>query len=271
MRRRRCARHQTLVSRRSKPKVDFAAVMARVKQVVTEIEPHDSVERYTALGVDVVPGHARLIDPWTVEIDGRTRLTAPSIVIATGARPFVPAIPGLDTVNVLTSDTVWQLREALRRLLVLGGGPIGCELSQAFCAPGRAGHAGRDGTAPDGPRGRRGLRPRASQPGARRRAGAVRPPALRAERVGEVQRLWVGHADAEQAIEFDAVLVAVGRQARVTGFGLEELGVPLTQRGTIEVNAQLQSTKFPNLYAVGDVAGLISSRTPPRTWLGMRR
>ena len=236
-------------------KVDFAAVMARVKQVVTEIEPHDSVERYTALGVDVVPGHARLIDPWTVEIDGRTRLTAPSIVIATGARPFVPAIPGLDTVNVLTSDTVWQLREAPRRLLVLGGGPIGCELSQAFA---RLGVPVTQVEMAPRLMGREDAEVSALVQASLERDGVqvlCGHRALRAERVGEVQRLWVEHADAEQAIEFDAVLVAVGRQARVTGFGLEELGVPLTQRGTIEVNAQLQSTKFPNLYAVGDVAG----------------
>lgn len=237
------------------PQVDFAAVMARVRRVVADIEPHDSVERYTALGVDVVPGHARLIDPWTVEIDGRTRLTAPSIVIATGARPVVPPIPGLADVKVLTSDTVWQLTEAPRRLLVLGGGPIGCELAQAFARLGVA--VTQVEMAP-----RLMVREDAEVSNlvqAQLERDGVQVlcshRALRAEAMGGVQRLWVEHAGQELALEFDAILVAVGRQARVTGFGLEELGVPLTQRGTVEVNAQLQSTKYPNLYAVGDVAG----------------
>lgn len=237
------------------PQVDFAAVMARVRRVVADIEPHDSVERYTALGVDVVPGHARLIDPWTVEIDGRTRLTAPNIVIATGARPLVPPIPGLADVKVLTSDTVWQLTEAPRRLLVLGGGPIGCELAQAFARLGVAVTQvemaprlmGREDAEVSNL-----VQAQLARDGVQVLCGHR---ALRAEAMGEVQRLWVEHAGAEHAIEFDALLVAVGRQARVTGFGLEELGVPLTKRGTVEVNAQLQSTKYPNLYAVGDVAG----------------
>ncbi|MEO3690414.1 FAD-dependent oxidoreductase [Roseateles paludis] len=237
------------------PQVDFAAVMARVRRVVADIEPHDSVERYTALGVDVVPGHARLVDPWTVEIDGRTRLTAPNIVIATGAQPFVPPIPGLANVSVLTSDTVWQLTEAPRRLLVLGGGPIGCELAQAFARLGVAVTQvemaprlmGREDAEVSNL-----VQAQLERDGVQVLCGHR---ALRADRACDVQRLWVEHAGHELALEFDAILVAVGRQARVTGFGLEELGVPLTKRGTVDVNAQLQSTKYPNLYAVGDVAG----------------
>ena len=212
--------------------------------MVTEIEPHDSVGRYG-------PGRGRGAGPraphrpWTVEIDGRTRLTAPSIVIATGARPFVPPIPGLDTVNVLTSDTVWRLREAPRRLLVLGGGPIGCELSQAFARLGvpvtQVEMAPRLMVREDAEVSAL-VQTSLERDGVQVLCGHR---ALQAERVGEVQRLWVEHAGAEQAIEFDALLVAVGRQARVTGFGLEELGVPLTKRGTVEVNAQLQSASSP--------------------------
>ncbi len=116
--------------------VDFAQVMERVARVVKTVEPHDSVERYTALGVDVVAGHARIVNPWTVQIactDGSTQtLTTRSIVIATGAAPFVPPLPGLAEVGCLTSDTLWGLRELPRRLVVLGGGPIGCELAQCF-------------------------------------------------------------------------------------------------------------------------------------------
>ncbi len=239
--------------------VDFAAVMARVQQVVRDIEPHDSVERYTNLGVDVVQGRARLLDPWTVEIaraDGGTqRLTARDIVIATGARPFVPPLPGLDEVGYFTSDTVWGLREAPRRLLVLGGGPIGCELAQAFA---RLGVAVTQVEMADRLMGREDpevtdlVRQALEADGVRVLTGHQ---ALRAELSEGERRLWVKQGAAEQAIAFDVLLVAVGREARVSGFGLEELGVPLTPRGTLAVNERLQSTKFPNLYAVGDVAG----------------
>jgi pyruvate/2-oxoglutarate dehydrogenase complex dihydrolipoamide dehydrogenase (E3) component/uncharacterized membrane protein YdjX (TVP38/TMEM64 family) len=239
--------------------VDFAAVMARVQHVVRGIEPHDSVERYTALGVDVVQGRARLLDPWTVEIaraDGSTqRLTARDIVIATGARPFVPPLPGLDEVGYFTSDTIWGLREAPRRLLVLGGGPIGCELAQAFA---RLGVAVTQVEMAEHLMGREDpevsvlVRQALEADGVRVLTGHQ---ALRAELSEGERRLWVKQGGAEQAIAFDALLVAVGREARVSGFGLEELGVPLSARKTIAVNERLQSTKFPNLYAVGDVAG----------------
>ena len=110
--------------------VDFGAVMARIERVIAAIEPHDSVARYTALGVDVVAGHARLVSPWAVEItrpDGTLQtLSARSIVLATGARPVMPPLPGLADVGALTSDTLWGLRTLAQRLVVLGGGPIGC-------------------------------------------------------------------------------------------------------------------------------------------------
>ncbi|MBL8280271.1 MAG: FAD-dependent oxidoreductase [Pelomonas sp.] len=240
-------------------RVDFAAVMARVQHVVRDIEPHDSVERYSGLGVDVVQGRARLLDPWTVEIardDGSSqRLTARDIVIATGARPFVPALPGLDEVGYYTSDTIWNLSEAPRRLLVLGGGPIGCELAQAFARLGIA--VTQVEMAPrlmarEDPEVSDLVQQALARDGVRVLAGHQ---ALLAERHGDERRLWVRQGVAEQAIAFDALLIAVGREARVSGFGLEELGVPLTPRKTLAVNDRLQSLKFPNLYAVGDVAG----------------
>jgi pyruvate/2-oxoglutarate dehydrogenase complex dihydrolipoamide dehydrogenase (E3) component len=239
--------------------VDFAAVMERVQRVVRDIEPHDSVERYTGLGVDVVQGRARLLDPWTVEIacaDGSTqRLTARDIVIATGARPFVPSLPGLDAVGYFTSDTIWGLREAPRRLLVLGGGPIGCELAQAFARLGIA--VTQVEMAPrlmgrEDPEVSSLVQQALERDGVRVLTGHQ---ALRAELSDGERRLWVKQGSVEQSIAFDALLVAVGREARVSGFGLEELGVPLSTRKTIAVNERLQSLKFPNLYAVGDVAG----------------
>ncbi len=238
------------------PRVDFATVMDRVRAVIRQVEPHDSVERYTALGVEVIQGHARLTSPWTVEIDagGEKRLlSARAIVLATGAAPGIPRIPGIDRVRHVTSDTVWNLDTLPARLAVLGGGPIGCELAQAFAGLGsrvtlvaRSGLLGREdtevvdrveqGMAADGVRVLKGAEP------------------LRCEVLDGAQRLIVRGADDEAAIPFDVLLCATGRKARVEGFGLEDLGIPLTRSGSIEVNAYLQ-TRHPSIYACGDAAG----------------
>jgi pyruvate/2-oxoglutarate dehydrogenase complex dihydrolipoamide dehydrogenase (E3) component/uncharacterized membrane protein YdjX (TVP38/TMEM64 family) len=236
--------------------LDFAQVMDRVARVVKDIEPHDSVERYTGLGVDVQIGTAKILDPWHVQIthgDGRVQvLSTRSIVIATGARPFVPPLPGLDDVGYLTSDTLWGLREQPRRLVVLGGGPIGCELAQSFARLGSqvtqvemgarimvrededVSAFARQALEADGVQVLTGHK------------------ALRCERVGEDKFIVVEHAGQEQRIAFDVLLCAVGRVARLQGFGLEELGVP-TQR-TVVTDEYLQ-TLFPNILAAGDVAG----------------
>ena len=238
------------------PRVDFAAVMTRVRGVISQVEPHDSVERYTALGVEVIQGHARLTSPWTVEIDSngeKRALSARAIVLATGAAPVIPAIPGIENVRHVTSDTVWSLDVLPERLAVLGGGPIGCELAQAFAGLGsrvtlvaRSALLGREdaevvarveqGLAGDGVRLLKGADP------------------LRCEVVDGKQHLVVGGKEGEEAIPFDVLLCATGRKARVEGFGLEELGIPLTRSGTIEVNETLQ-TRHPSVYACGDAAG----------------
>jgi len=237
--------------------VDFAAVMARVQRVVADIEPHDSVERYTGLGVEVLQGHARITSPWSVAITtptGTQTLTTRSIVIAAGAQPFVPPIPGLAEVGCVTSDTVWGLTELPKRLVVLGGGPIGCELAQSFA------RLGSQVTQVE-------MAPRvmlredddaAALVTAALQADGVRlltgHQAVRCEREGDVKRLIVKHGEAEIAIEFDQLLCAVGRSPRVTGYGVEELGIELSPRKTIATDAYLR-TNFPNIYAVGDVAG----------------
>ncbi|MGA1327272.1 MAG: FAD-dependent oxidoreductase [Rubrivivax sp.] len=243
-------------------RVDFAAVMQRVHRVIGEIEPHDSVERYTAMGVEVLQGHARITSPWRVEVtlaDGTSQtLTTRSIVIATGASPFVPPIPGLQEAGVLTSDTVWGLRELPQRLLVLGGGPIGCELAQSFARLGstvtQVEMAERLMVRED---------PEVAElVTASLRADGVQVltghQAVRVEQVDGRKQLIARHGPGAQArevaIPFDALLCAVGRSPRVSGYGLEALGIPLTPRGTIETNAWLQ-TRYPNIYAVGDVAG----------------
>ena len=238
--------------------VDFAAVMQRVHRVIADIAPHDSVERYTGLGVEVLQGHARITSPWRVDVtlaDGSTQsLTTRNIVIAAGARPFVPPIPGLDAVGVLTSDTVWGLTELPRRLVVLGGGPIGCELAQSFA---RLGSAVTQVEMAPRLMGREDPEVSALVEAALKADGVnvlTGHQAVRAEVVAGEKRLVVRQGAQEIAVPFDVLLCAVGRTARVTGYGLEELGIPLTPRGTIETNDHLQ-TRYPNIYAVGDVAG----------------
>ena len=234
----------------------FAEVMARVQRVVADIAPHDSVARYTELGVDVIAGTAKIVSPWAVEItaeDGtRRQLTTRSIVIATGAQPFVPAIPGLAEVTHYTSDSLWSLRELPPRLLVLGGGPIGCELAQAFARFGS--QVTQVEMAPrlmmrEDPEVSEIVRQRFVAEGI---TVALEHTAKHFERDGAQQVLVAEHAGQVVRIPFDAVLVAVGRAANLKGYGLEELGIPVTR--TVETNEFLQ-TKFPNIYAAGDVAG----------------
>jgi pyruvate/2-oxoglutarate dehydrogenase complex dihydrolipoamide dehydrogenase (E3) component/uncharacterized membrane protein YdjX (TVP38/TMEM64 family) len=239
-------------------RVDFAAVMKRVHGVIADIEPHDSVERYSGLGVEVLQGHARITSPWTVEVnlaDGTQQtLTTKNIVIAAGASPFVPPIPGLKEAGFLTSDTVWGLTELPKRLVVLGGGPIGSELAQSFV---RLGSAVTQVEIASRIMGRED--PEVSElVAASLRADGVNlltgHQAVRVEVVGGEKRLIAKSGDTEVVIPFDELLCAIGRSPRVTGYGLEELGIALTPRKTIETNAFLQ-TRYPNIYAVGDVAG----------------
>ncbi len=232
---------------------DFTQVMERVQRVIGQVEPHDSVERYTSLGVEVIRGEARLVSPWEVEVDGR-RLSARSLILATGAAPLVPRIPGLDDIEYLTSDTLWSLRELPRRLVVLGGGPIGCELAQAFA------RFGSEVTVVEmAPR----LLPREDADAAAELASAFRREGIRIATAHTAQRverrdgqpvLVCEHAGGEVEIPFVRLLVALGRRANVSGFGLESLGVALSERGTIEADGLLR-TNFPNIYVAGDATG----------------
>ena len=248
----------TLGIRGAQGEVDFAGVMRRIHEVIETIAPHDSVERYTALGVEVLQGQARITSPWTVAIrlpDGSEQtLSTRHIVIATGASPTVPPIPGLQEASFLTSDTLWGLKDLPPRLLVLGGGPAGCELAQSFARLGSA--VTQVEMAP-----RLLLRedPEVSElVAAGLRADGVNVltehQAVRVEVVAGEKRLIVKHGQEELPIAFDQLLCAVGRSPRVTGFGLEALGMALSPQKTIQTNAFLQ-TSYPNIYAVGDVAG----------------
>lgn len=235
------------------PAVDFPRVMARVREVVRRVAPHDSVERYTALGVDCRQGHARFTSPWTIDIDG-TALTARSIVIATGGRPAMPPIPGLDQVGALTSDTVWQLEALPRRLLVLGGGPIGCELAQAFARlgsqvtlveqlPRLLNREEPDaGALVAGQFAREGIR---VLTGTR---------VLRLARSGDECRAECDHDGRTETVTADTLLVATGRRANTAGLDLAAAGLTTRDNGTVAVNDYLQ-TRHAHILACGDVAG----------------
>ena len=245
---------------RTDPKFSFKAVMKRVHDIIAAVEPHDSVERYTGLGVDVVEGHATIVDPWTVEIkrkDGATqRLTTRSIIIAAGAEPIIPALPGLDQVNYVTSDTLWEefaeLDEIPSRIVLLGGGPIGCELAQAFARLGA-----QVTQLQRGPR----ILPREDED-----VSAIAKAALEASgvtvltghnvvrcaRTNGEKRIIAESGGKECDLPFDALVVAVGRSARLTGYGLEALGIET--RDTVVTDEYL-ATLYSNIFAAGDVAG----------------
>ena len=237
--------------------LEFADVMNRVQSVIKTVEPHDSEQRYTELGVEVIEGEAQIISPWEVQVktDGESRsITTRSIVIAAGARPFVPPIPGIEDIDYLTSDTVWDLRELPRRLVVLGGGPIGCELAQSFA------RLGSEVTQVE-------MLPRLLI-----REDVEVSEAVMAKFRQEGINVLVGHAakgfiiengekilvaehdGQELRIPFDQVLLAIGRVANIQGYGLEQLGVETSTGRTIEIN-EFQQTNYPNIFACGDVSG----------------
>ncbi|PUE12666.1 FAD-dependent oxidoreductase [Limnohabitans sp. T6-20] len=242
------------------PTFSFKAVMQRVRDVIQAIEPHDSIERYTGLGVEVLQGYGKLVNPWTVEValnDGKVqRLTARSIVIAAGARPVVPDLPGLVDVGYLTSDTLWdafaQLDEIPRRIVVLGGGPIGCELSQSLARLGAQVtqvEMGERLMVREDEDVSQCVREALAADGVQVLTGHT---ALRCEQQGIEKTLLLEHQGQTLSVPFDALICAVGRQARLQGYGLEDIGVP-THR-TVDTNEYLQ-TLYPNIYAAGDVAG----------------
>ena len=242
------------------PQFSFKKVMARVQQVVADIAPHDSVERYTNLGVEVIKGYAKLIDPWTVEIklnDGGTQtLTARTIVIATGARPFVPPLPGIEETGYVTSDTLWskfaKLDDAPKKLVVLGGGPIGSELAQSFARLGsnvtQIEMAKRIMIKED-------LEVSKFAHEALTQSGVnilTSHQALRCEARNGKKFIVVKHNDNEIDIEYDELLCAVGRSARLEGYGLETLGIETSR--TVVTNEYLE-TLYPNIFAAGDIVG----------------
>lgn len=244
----------------STPQFSFKKVMQRVHDVVAEVAPHDSVERYTNLGVEVLKGYGKLLDPWTVEVayeDGTTsKLTTRSIVIATGARPFVPPLPGIEESGYVTSDTLWsefaKLDETPEKLVVLGGGPIGCELAQSFS---RLGSNITQIEMAERIMIREDVEVSEFATQALKNSGVnilTSHQALRCELREDKKFIIVKHDEQEIEIEYDQLLCAVGRSARLEGYGLEELGIETNR--TIITNEYLE-TIYPNIYAAGDIVG----------------
>lgn len=237
----------------AKVEFDFAKVMERVHAVIHKIEPHDSVERYTKLGVECIQGDAIITSPYTVTVNEKT-LTTKKIVVASGARPFVPPIPGLEQVDYLTSDNVWKIRALPDRLVILGGGPIGCELAQTFCRLGSTVTQvemmpqimGREDADVAGL-----IQEKLKSEGVRVLTGH-RAKAVKIDKENKI--LVCDHNGKDVEVIFDAILVAVGRAANTSGFGLEDLGVELTPRKTIQVDEFLR-TSIPTIYCAGDVVG----------------
>lgn len=232
--------------------VNFGKVMERVQKVIQDIEPHDSVERYTKLGVDCIQGSAKILSPYEVQVDGRV-LTTKNIVVATGARPFVPPIEGLDKVPYLTSDNVWQLRELPQKLIVLGGGPIGCELAQSFARFGS--QVSLVEMAPE-IMSREDDDVSAFVTSRFKSEGVSVLTSHKAIRVDHEKGVLVcDHKGQAVEIPFDKILVALGRRANVQGFGLEELNVEISERGTIVADEYMRTTNYPNIFVCGDVTG----------------
>jgi dihydrolipoamide dehydrogenase len=236
---------------------DFADIMDRVQSIIKTVEPHDSIERYTELGVDVIEGEAKILSPWEVQVKtahGVKTLTTRSIVIAAGAHPFVPPILGLDKIDYLTSDTIWNLRSLPKRLVVLGGGPIGCELAQSFNRLGS--QVTQIEMLPrlmvrEDPNVSEAVMKRFKQEGVELRVEHTAKQFV----IENGEKILIAEYQGQLVkIPFDQVLIAIGRTANVKGYGIEELDITLSPRKTIETNA-FQETNYPNIYACGDVAG----------------
>ncbi len=235
------------------PEIDFTKVMERVHKIIKQIEPHDSVERYTNLGVECIQGAAKILSPWEVEVNGRI-LTTKSITIATGASPLIPNLPGLDKITPLTSENLWQLKALPKKMIILGGGPIGCEMAQSFKRLGSQVTqiemndrlmANEDREVSQF------IEERFRSEGINL---LVNHRAIEIQLIDGVKILITEHMGQKYQNEFDEILIAVGRQANIRGFGAEDLGIRLRENKTIEANEYLQ-TNYPNIYVCGDVTG----------------
>ena len=233
--------------------VNFREVIERIKKVIKSIEPHDSIERLTSLGVECIGGSARIESPYLVSVNDK-KISTRTIIIATGASPSIPNIDGLNSIDFLTSESVWNLKTLPKRLLIIGAGPIGCELAQAFC------HLGTQVTQVD-------IQPRLLPKEDAEVSDLV---SVQFQRDGvkvltdyepikvirEADRNYLEACCKGQTvrIEYDELLIAAGRKPNVEDLGLENLGIELTSLGAVKVNSSMQ-TSVSNIFACGDVAG----------------
>ncbi len=233
--------------------IKFEKVLNRVQRVIGQIKPKDSLERYQGMGVDCIKGKAQILSPFEVEVNGKI-LTTKNIVIATGAAPFIPKIPGLENIKFLTSDNIWNIRELPKRLLILGGGPLGCEIAQAFATFGSKitiiekskkilNREDNDVFLL--------LSEEFKKNGIEILNEHI---AIRIESGNNIKKLICDNKGKEVSVNFDEILVALGRRPQAQGFGLEELGVEFTERKSLKVDSYLRTTKFKNIFACGDVA-----------------
>lgn len=244
---------KTLGFKSAQIEFDFSDVMERVQRIIKTVEPHDSIERYTSLGVECHTGEAKILSPYEVSVNGKT-LTTRNIVVGTGARPAIPPIEGIEDVAYLTSDTVWDIREKPGKLLVLGGGPIGSELTQAFA---------RLGCSVTQVQRNKRLIPKEDPEISQMVLESFQSEGINVltahtpkkffKRDGKDFLECENNGNSVE-VEFDTLLIALGRKANTSGFGLEELGIELTPQKTIKVDAYMK-TNIPNIYACGDVAG----------------
>ena len=243
----------------SKPGINFEQVMKHVHGSIKAIEPHDSIERFEGLGVSCATGEAKIISPWEVEIQHVSESglltteirSAANIIIATGGRPRIPAIEGLDQVTYFTSDTLWQITELPKRLLVLGAGPIGCELGQAFARLGSEVSIVDKGQF---------LMPREDEDVSQLVADAMvaeginHLPGRSITQFESSDGLNVAILDNGEKVEFDALLLAIGREGNTANLGLENVDLVADNNGFLPVDEYLQ-TECPTIYACGDVIG----------------
>jgi pyruvate/2-oxoglutarate dehydrogenase complex dihydrolipoamide dehydrogenase (E3) component len=232
--------------------VSFANVMQRMRRLRAQISHHDSAERFTRLGVDVFLGSAKFTGPQSVEVGGQ-RLEFKRCVIATGARAAKADIPGIEEVGYLTNETIFSLTELPRRLIVIGGGPIGCEMAQTFRRLGsqvEMVHRGRRLLPRDDSAAAGVVHKQFAREGIALHMGAR---GVRCERAADGKRLVIEVDGVEQTLMADAILVAVGRTANVERLGLEVARVKHSPRG-VEINDFFQ-TSNPRIYAAGDIAG----------------
>lgn len=234
--------------------VDFKQVMARVRSVIKHIEPHDSIQRYERLGVECIQGEAQILTPWSVEVNGKI-LTSKSIILATGGKPLVPPLEGLDQVSYLTSENLWNLDKLPKRLVVLGGGPIGCEMAQAFARLGSRVYLVEKGTrllSKEDERVSKRIEEQFSSEGIE---VLLQHEAQSFKTANSTKILTCKNARGEStSLEFDEVLIALGRKPNSTGFGLEKLPLSLDKKGQIQ-HDDFMRTNIPNIFTCGDVAG----------------